>query len=316
MSIDLTTRLGTLELQSPIIVGSCPMTTEEPLRISMIDNHVGAIALPSVDPTQQFDEADFFRQIEDAVASTIPTFASLRVPINSGVDWFDLPARLESAGISAIEISIERRGLSGVTDPREIEDGLVDAIRNADEQTELPIFVKLTSNFTSISHLAKRLRPFAEGLIMFGKPPVVDIALDSLSLSTKWGLSPPGSVVSSLESILRSRNEYPDMPLIACGGIGSCEDFIKAIVVGADAVMVTSTLYHNGVGTIGVLKDGLTKYMSDRGVSDISSLQSLCPPYSESSLAGLDRFAADPVVEKPKGQLASSVHGDRFGHPQ
>lgn len=313
MSVHLTTQLGPLELQSPIIVGSCPMTTDETMRIAMSDNRVGAIVLPSIDPSQLGADSEYISKLKNATRTGIPVFASIRVPIDIEDSVFDFASQLESSGVSAIEVSIHRDGISQEIDPRSIEDGIVDLTRKASESIGVPLFVKLIPNFTSISHLAKRLSPWAQGLIMFGRTPLIDIELDSLHLSHKWGLTQAGSVVNSLEAIMRSRAEYPDMPLIACGGIGNSEDVIKAIMAGANAVMVTSAIYRCGVATLGTMKDGLARYMSDRNLETISDLQKLSPTLCDE----VTRIHNAMSAQHESGNKASegSIKCDRFGHP-
>lgn len=317
MPVDLTTKLGTLELKSPIIVGSCPMTTDENLRIAMSDNRVGAIVLPSVAPASLAADEEYFQKVQRASASGIPVFASLRVPITDDGSMFKFASKLESSGVSAIEISVQRTGICKNTDPRSIEDDLVGLIQKADECIDIPLFVKLTSNFTSISHLAKRLKPSAQGLIMFGKSPVVDIELDNIQLSNKWGLTQPGSVATSIESLMRTRIEYPNMSLIACGGIGSSTDMIKALMAGANAVMVTSAIYREGIAILGSMNEGLLKYMSDRGLENLPQLQALCPQFSEQDCpaapeeGGIRR--ADVGTDSP---IENQIRCDRYGHPE
>ena len=59
MDINLTTCLDGLELKSPLIVGSCPLTTNNLQRISMVNNGVGAIVLPSIFAGKN-EEVDWF----------------------------------------------------------------------------------------------------------------------------------------------------------------------------------------------------------------------------------------------------------------
>lgn len=317
MNTELTTRIGNLELQSPIIVGSCPMTEDEIQRISMISNGAGAIVLPSHHVCLNRSADEYLMQLESIAQQTsIPVFASLRTRLESD-DWFSLPGRIEAAGAAAIEISLDVCQ-SDVSDPRKYEDDVVALAEKARDAIKIPLLLKLTRNFTSISDLAKRLHPFVQGIVMFGRLPVVDIELDSLSLSKRWGLTEPGSVVNILEPLMRTRNTYPGMPLIACGGIGSSEDLIKAMLAGANAAMVTSALYRNGTTVLGTLKDGLVKFMSDRGIANIAELHSQCP-----ALDNLDDELDSieyPSVAKP-GDIEQSknpeemVECDRYGHP-
>ncbi len=324
MSIDLSVQLGQLKLRSPIIIGSCPLNIDELQRISMISNGAGAIVLPSfiieknskTESDIAKDFGDYLQQIEMVSSqSSIPVFASFHGTADE--QWRDLPAQAAQAGAAAIEISL-RNCHSDETSPRKIEDAIVKQIEEIDKQFEIPLFVKLTPNFTSISDLARRLRPFVEGLIMFGRAPVVDIELDSLRLSTQWGLTPAGSIVRSIEPLMRTRHEYPQMPLIACGGIGSSVDLIKALMCGAQGAMVTSALYRNGVSVIGLLKEGLKKYMSDHGVQTISQLHSLCPPIEEIQQQIESSIFESPVRRQEIASTGDQQHpstGDRFGHP-
>ena len=316
MNIDLTTKIGSLELPSPIIAGSCPMTADEMQLISMVSNGVGAIVLPSFDVCRNEAPQLYLNQlsrIKDQIS--VPVFASLRTDLSVG-DWFDLPAKLEKAGASAIELSLDGYH-SGILDPRQREDDLVELAQLADKDIDIPLILKLTRSFTSISDLARRLRPYAQGVVMFGRTPVVDLELDSMTFSKSWGLTAPGSIVGSLSSIVRTKTDFPEMPLIACGGIASSEDLIKVMVAGASAAMVTSALYRTGTTTLGVLKDGLAKFMSDHGASNLEELRSLCPIMDDSVTvadAGYDKSSGQAENDQDTNQ-ERVIQCDRFGHP-
>lgn len=328
MDVDLKTKLGSLELRSPIIVGSCPITANDLQRISIVNSGAGAIVLPSIFAESKHAEPPHssgnFQSIEEhlqlvehvAKLETIPVIASLNGNLRD--KWEKLPSRLESAGAAAIELSLR---LSGSTnkDPRDIEDQIVALTSSVSETIQVPLFLKLTRNVTNISHFAKRLSPHVQGLVLFGRSPVIDIELDSLKLSTSWGLTHSGSVVQSLESIMRTQEEFPQMPLAACGGIGTSGDLIKALIAGADAAMVTSALYRNGAGVIGTLKDGLAKFMSDHGVYTIPDLRSLCPRLSnvQSAIDTSDyQSTVSHNIQTNSGSLDDQIQCDRFGHPR
>jgi len=327
MEVDLKTRLGNLELKSPIIVGSCPMTTNDMQRISMISNGAGALVLPSIlvgcesepnpDAENEFQSVDKYLGLIERVSKleSVPIIASLNGNISD--DWGQLPARMEAAGASAIELSLRGCGTTN-KDPRDIEDEIVALTKTVDQEIEIPLFLKLTRNFTNVSHFAKRLKPHVQGLVLFGKAPVVDLELDSMKLSTSWGLTQPGSVVRYLESLMRSREEFPQMPLVASGGVGTSVDLIKVLIAGADAAMVTSALYRSGPGVIGTLRDGLAKFMSDHDVATIDQLRTLCPPLSDIQHEIETTEYHSNVDNGSKAEDVNSdteVQCDRYGHP-
>lgn len=329
MEIDLKTRLGTLELTSPIIVGSCPMTTDDLQRISMISNGAGAIVLPSIivgsaentasslTMTNNHSVDEYLRLIEHVAAQeSVPVIASLNGNLN--YQWDKLSARIESAGAAGIELSLRSSGTTH-KEPREIEDEIVALTKQVDAETNIPLFLKLTRYFTNVSHFARRLQPYVQGMVLFGRSPVIDLELDSMKLSTSWGLTEPGSIVQNLESLMRTREEFPEMPLVACGGIGTSVDLIKALIAGANATMVTSALYRNGPSVIGTLKDGLVIFMSDHGIDSIEQLRQLCPPLSNVQTE-IETLDYQPTVghETQASSLGAenTIECDRYGHPK
>ena len=312
MSIDLTTKIGHLELSSPIIVGSCPLTTDEMPRVSMISNGVGAMVMPSIHVDLGASPDAYLKKIE-AVAkqSTIPVIASLRVGLFNE-KCGELTAQLEQTGASAIEISfvIPTEINFG---SQEFDDGLASLVSQIDAKIGVPLLVKLRQGLPNVGRLAEQIHRHVDGLIMFGRSPIVDIELDSLSLTRKWGITESGSVVSTLEPMMRTNLSYPDMPLIACGGIGTSEDLIKAILAGASACMVTSAIYRNGIATLGNMKEGLLKFMNDRGLNNLAELHAIRP-----SIADTDDAEKLFDYSRNSRQNISQLHStrcDRFGHP-
>jgi dihydroorotate dehydrogenase (fumarate) len=130
-------------------------------------------------------------------------------------------------------------------------------------------------------------------------------------------LSTPGSVVQSLETLIRVRNEFPQIGLAACGGVSTSSDLIKALLAGADAAMVTSAIYRKGPAVIGCLLQGLTNFMNSRGVVTLEELKSLRPQVADLQrqvdIVGCELETAENEHAQPEFE---AVSGDRFGHPK
>jgi dihydroorotate dehydrogenase (fumarate) len=58
-----------------------------------------------------------------------------------------------------------------------------------------------------------------------------------------------------------------DVSLAATGGVHTSEDAVKAILVGADAVMMTSALLREGIGRMRDVRDGLAAWLGENGLS-------------------------------------------------
>jgi dihydroorotate dehydrogenase (fumarate) len=283
MSIDLTTNYGGLMLKSPIVVGACPMMAQEQARLAVESAGAGAIVLPSLfdehvkdwilsaqaralgehttqaDPRWHDGSAYLSFVNRASTQSSIPIIASLNG--HKADRWVDYADELEEAGAGAIELSIHHGSVRDFEDPRAIEQQIVTAIREISASLTIPVFVKLSQHYTSVSHLAQELQSGTQGLVLFGRRPNVDVSLDDFRLKSEWGLTSSGSITESLATIMEVHSFCPSMPLAACGGIGNACDVAKAILAGADVAMVTSALYREGVDVIRQLVDGLRQFM-------------------------------------------------------
>jgi len=300
MTIDLTTNYGGLVLRSPVIAGACPLMAQDPIRMAVETAGAGAIVLPSLfdehvtvwdqrNPASRIGEvkshmhttvgepiwqdADSYLSFVNRASthSTIPIIASLNG--HTAERWIDYADELEEAGAAGIELNIHHGPVREYDDPRAIEQLIIDAVREVNASITIPLFVKLSHQYTSISHLARELQSGTQGMVLFGRRPNVDISLDDLSLKTEWELTPAGSITGSLDTIMQVHSHCPSMPLAASGGIGYAGDLIKALVAGADVGMVTSAIYRDGPNVIRLLVDGLRQFMTSHQIMSIYQLQ-------------------------------------------
>lgn len=346
MSIDLSTTYGRLKLTSPVIVGACPMTGDEQTRTALESAGAGAIVLPSLFQEQVIlwnerngvaltdndqrvakrskrthvdafcEDADTYLSIVNraSVLSSIPIIASLNG--ECGGNWLDFAGELQEAGAAAIELNVHAAPPREFAGPRDVEDTIVDLVATIEKSITVPLFLKLGHDFTSLSHLAHRLLSGAEGLVLFGRSPDVDICLDTLQLKTDWQLTPSGSIANTLSSIMKIHSFCPAMPLAACGGIGSSNDVIKILLAGADVAMVTSAIYREGPTVVQKLIGGLSGFMDSHHWMTIQDLHNHRPLEFNTEQERLDYVKALSSRPGP-GALhgATPTHtGDRWGH--
>lgn len=324
MSFALSTNLGPLHLRSPVIVGSCPLSAIELQRIAMVSNHAGAIALPSLDEedcksrqTDGYNKKvdDYLRLVERAKSNTsVPIIASLSGTCLKA--WHRIAKRIETAGADALELSVRQPNPNQFENPSEIENAIVASANVIHEAVGIPLFVKLTRGYTSIAHLAQRLEPFVQGLVMFGRDQVIDIQLDRMTLQSDWELTPAGSIVQSLEKIMCVRSLCPELPLAASGGIRNSEDVIKALLAGANAVMITSAIYREGATVIRTLIEGLSRFMESHEMASIAELKRQAPLLS--SVRSRPSFVdgVEPVKDfaVEHSEITRGSDSDRWGH--
>jgi len=293
MSADLTTTYLGLTLECPLIPSSSPLTGSVASLRSLAELGAGAVVLPSLfeEEVTKGDERaanalwslgdhpgaaaaymetvdrehldSYLDLVRDASRELdIPVIASLNGSTPGG--WTRAAELLQRAGAAAIELNV----YAVETDPNASGAGveertlrLVHAVRQA---VTVPIAVKLSPFYTALANVAQRLVDArADGLVLFNRFVQPDIDLATLDVSPWLELSRRDELRLALRwlAILRGR---VDASLAATGGIHTTEDAVKAILVGADAVMMTSALLREGSDHLRDVRQGLGSWLVER----------------------------------------------------
>ena len=304
MSLDLTTNYGGLTLRNPIVVGACPMMASERARMEVEAAGAAAIVLPSL-YEEQVVRWNEYRKLPDpdppgedqslrdetrfghdpwtylsfvnrcSVNSRIPVLASIN---GSCVEnWTRFACELELAGAHGIELNIYHRPAEEIADPRELEDNLVDAVTEIRKAVLIPVFAKLSRQYTSVPHIVSRLSGIADGVVMFGREPDLNICTSEIAVKNHWGLTESGAILHSLRTILHTHRFCPEIPIAASGGIGSGGDVVRSLLAGADVAMITSAIYRESPAVIQTLLHGLEVFMRHQKIEALSELTKLRP---------------------------------------
>jgi dihydroorotate dehydrogenase (fumarate) len=300
---NLCTRYLGMELRSPLVASSSPLTgTLDGLR-RLEAAGAGAVVLPSLfeedlaEETQQVDAllaagatgaearaghpaqagygagpAAYLSLVAQAKAALeIPVVASLNGVSRGG--WVRYASRLEAAGADALELNIyyvsSRPGLSG----NDVEWHYLDVVRAVRQATRLPLAVKLSPYFSSLVNMAGQLvEAGADGLVLFNRfyQPDLDIeameVLPALELSTSTELRLPLRWIA----ILHRRHR---VSLAASTGVHSATDVLKVLLAGADVAMMTSALLRNGPDHLRPLEVQVRDWMDRHGFETVEQLR-------------------------------------------
>jgi dihydroorotate dehydrogenase (fumarate) len=174
----------------------------------------------------------------------VPVIASLNGSSRGG--WLEFARYMQQAGADALELNVYQLA----TDPGEsgaaIEDRTVQIVREVKANVQIPVAVKLSPYYTSLSHFAARLATAeADGLVLFNRFYQPDIDPENLDTQRHLFLS------SSLELPLRLRwlailSERIKPSLAVSGGVHGALDAVKALMAGAHAVQMVSALLRGG----------------------------------------------------------------------
>jgi dihydroorotate dehydrogenase (fumarate) len=287
---DLRTRYLGLELQSPLVASSSPLTGSLDGLRRLEAAGAGAVVLPSLFEEELAEEAPrpgaghgdqagygagpaaYHSLVEQAKQTlSIPVIASLNGASRGG--WVRHAARLEEAGADALELNIyyvsSRPGLSG----GEVERNYLDVVREVRRALEIPLAVKLSPYFSSLADLAGQLvEAGANGLVLFNRfyQPDLDIeameVLPALELSTSTELRLPLRWIAIL-------HRRWGISLAASTGVHTATDVVKVLLAGADVAMMTSALLHNGPDHLRPIELRLRDWMDAHGYETIDQLR-------------------------------------------
>ena len=154
--------------------------------------------------------------------------------------------------------------------PKAIE-ALVSDLR---KRTDLPLWVKLTPNVTSISETAKGAEAGgADAIVAINT--MLGMAIDirtrrPLLHNNTGGLSGPCVKPVALRMV-HDIYDAVKIPVVGCGGISTYEDVLEFMIAGASAVEIgTITLVHPSRPT--EIVDELEKYCQQNQIEELSSL--------------------------------------------
>lgn len=290
--MNLSTNYLGFELPHPLMPGACPLTgdlamvrrledagasmivlaslfEEELRRESMaaamaIDGIKGhfAEALSYLPEPEQYmigpeEYLDRIRKTKRAVS--VPVVASLNGTNQGG--WLTYAKLIEEAGADALELNLYRVASDVDRSADDIEDESVAVVKEVCETTTMPIAVKLSPFYTSLPHFGRRLTEAgAEALILFNRFYQPDIDVDNLELTPSLKLSTSEDLQLRLRwlAILSGR---VNADLAASGGVHTALDAIKAVMCGADACQMVSSLLMHGPEHLAAVRDAMALWL-------------------------------------------------------
>jgi dihydroorotate dehydrogenase (fumarate) len=288
---DLRTRYLGLELRSPLVASSSPLTGSLDGLARLEAAGAGAVVLPSLFEEELAEEpgrpeapvaagqagygagpAAYLALVEGAKATlSIPVIASLNGVSRGG--WVRYATRMEQAGADAVELNIyyvsSRPGRSG----SEIEWHYLDVVRAVRRAIGIPLAVKLSPYFSSLANLAGQLAEAgANGLVLFNRFYQPDVNIEALEVAPRLELSSSVELRLPLRWIAILHRRF-GVSLAASTGVHTAEDVAKALLAGADVAMMTSALLGNGPDHLRRLESGLRDWMDRHGYETVDQLR-------------------------------------------
>ncbi len=302
--MDLSTTYMGLKLKNPIVASSTPLSEKLDNLKRMEDAGAAAVVMFSIFEeqvkreaqaievftsygTEQFTESlSFFPEMEhynigansyiDLVAKAVE---SVDIPIIGSINgitndtWIDYGKKIEQAGAKALELNVFYVPTNPAKDGQAIEKLYVDVVKGVKEAVSIPVAVKLSPFFSSMSNMAQRLDSAgADALVLFNRFYQPDFNLKTLEAEPTLHLSTPDEIRLPLLwiSVLYGKIKAS---LGATTGVHSVNEVLKYIMAGADVTMVASAILKNGIEHISVLLRDLEMWMEEREYASISEMK-------------------------------------------
>lgn len=221
-------------------------------------------------PPRQYLE--HVRRAKEAVA--IPIIGSLNGVSRGG--WTQYARLIEEAGADALELNVYFVPTDARLSGAEIEQAVVDLVRDVKESITIPVAVKLSPFYSNLAGLAERLAAAgADGLVLFNRFNQPDIDLETLDVVPRPLLSRDGdgeALRLPLRWIAILRGRLP-LDLAATGGVHSAHDVLKLLMVGADVTMMASELLLHGVDRLRAIREDLLAWMVEREYESVTQMR-------------------------------------------
>lgn len=318
--MDLSTTYMGLKLKNPIVPSASPLTQHIDSVKALEDAGAAAVVCHSLfeeqithesgeldhylsygtesyaEATTYFPEPDDFKlgpvEYLDHIADLkkavdIPIIGSLNGVSNGG--WVKYAKNIQEAGADALELNVYYIPTNSNLTGSEIENMYIDTLKAVKQNVTIPVAIKLSPYFTSMSNMAKRLdKAGADALVLFNRFYQPDFDLEKLEvvpnlvLSTNWELRLPLRWIAILYS-------HVNASLALTSGVHSHIDVIKSMMAGADVAMMASELLVNGTGRVADILKGLQQWMEENEYASIQMMKGSMSQKSVEEPAAFER---------------------------
>ena len=295
---DLTTKIGPLSLQNPVIAASGTVGYGLELEPLVDLNRLGALVVKGLslkpmagNPPPRIVETPGGMLNAIGLANVglqaflkdkLPRLRKFTSPIIVNIyghhteEYGELASELRGVeGVAALEVNIscpnvECGGMAFGVDPAASAQVTETVVKNTDK----PVIVKLSPNVTDIKTIAKAVEAAGASALSLINP-LTGMAIDIESRKPKLanivgGLSGPAIKPIALYMVYQVARTVK-IPIIGMGGIMDHRDAIEFLMVGARAVEIGTANFVNPRATLEVI-EGIRTYCAENGIQRIGEI--------------------------------------------
>jgi len=301
MPADLRTRVGQLDLPSPILTAAgCAGAGRELAQFTDVAR-IGAVITKSVtlepragNPVPRLAETpagllssvglqgpglDGFLRRDLPWLLSRGARAIVSIAGHSAREYGELASRLsDAAGVTAIEVNLGCPDAAAGGRPFALDAGaagqVVSAVRGS-ARYDLPVYAKLSPEVTDIVAMAQAcVSAGTDGLSMINALPgmVIDpVSFRPALAGLSGGLSGPAIRPVAVRCVWLVREALPDVPIIGAGGVRTGRDALEFLLAGAAMVAVGTVLFHDPSACSRIQRE-LEEELAARGVDRVAEI--------------------------------------------
>ncbi len=291
--IDLSVEVSGIKFKNPLILSEGPLTGNSRLIERAAQHNIGAIVTKSI------------RQ-EPAKSANPYMIAANRGLINA--DWTDIGfdawlKELDKLNIpmplitniatnhcppkkaAELAVLLQKHGAAMVTFSDYEPENLVDVVRYARNNIDVPIMVKLPPFVKNIGDLCKRLEDAGVNMIaaMDAVGPAMDIDIDKrraiLGCDGSFGYMSSAPIFPLTLAYIAEIAANVSVPVLGVGGVSCAADVIKLIMAGATCVGMVGTPILKGLDIFDKVEADLRKWMAANGVKNLAEIRGCAQKY-------------------------------------
>lgn len=197
------------------------------------------------------------RKVKESVS--IPVIASLNAVYHES--WIEYAKLIEDTGVDALELNFYSIPKDFNKDEKEIISEQLAIVKEIKRTLNIPVSVKLSPYYTNVlKFIAELDKAGVNGLVLFNRMFQPDIDLEKEEHFSPFNLSSENDnrIALRFAGLLFGRVKAN---ICSNSGIMDGKDVIKAVMAGADAVQVVSTLYKHKLNHISVMLDEINEWM-------------------------------------------------------
>lgn len=306
------TELFGRQMQSPVIIGSGPMSYGARGMIRLAEGGAGAVVTKTitghaaVNPNahmvkyapgtllncEKWSDYPMERWLEKEIPEAVSTGVNCIASVGHTVrDSSQCVEQLEAEGCMAIELVSYR------------QETLLPMLEDTKRRVKIPVIVKLSPNTTDFPALAKQCEDAgADAFTAFdsiGPAMRIDIETGHPVLGQGDGCGwLTGEMIRPfiIEKVCELR-KHTSLPIIGLGGIGKWQDAVEMAMAGADYIGICSAVILQGPEVIRKLDGKIDEYLRDHGYSSLRDITGMVHRFlTADDRSGSYRIKMDPKL--------------------